>query len=214
MASSWIMTKRKYVIGITGGIGAGKSTVLDYITAHYNVETILADEIGRELMKPGKSVYYALLEVYGNAILNDSGAIDTKRLSSIVFSSSDAQKKVNEIEHPLIKSEIEWQIRYSKSDVIFIEAALLIEGGLKELCDELWLITAEKEVRIQRLMESRGYSRKRGEEIIALQLSEEEMKKHAAILIDNSSGIDDMKRSVDYHMSILSADLKQDFAKY
>ena len=82
MASSWIMTKRKYVIGITGGIGAGKSTVLDYITAHYNVETILADEIGRELMKPGKSVYYALLEVYGNAILNDSGAIDTKRLPS------------------------------------------------------------------------------------------------------------------------------------
>ncbi len=214
MVSSWIMINKTYIVGITGGIGAGKSTVLNYIKTRFRVATILADDIGRELMKPGKSVFFALVEAYGKTVLGDDGQIDTKRLSSIAFSSHEAQKKINEIEHPLIKSEIEWQINQSVATVVFVEAALLIEGGLKELCDEIWLVSAKKDVRVQRLMESRGYSRKRCEQIIALQLSDDEMKKHASVLIDNSDGADVMKRAVDYHMAVLSSDLKTDLSKW
>ncbi|MBP5224727.1 MAG: dephospho-CoA kinase [Lachnospiraceae bacterium] len=208
------MINGTYVIGVAGGVGAGKSTVLSYITARYRVETILADETGRELMEPGKSVYFALKEVYGDAVLNEEGRIDTAKLSSIVFSGPEEQKKVNGLEHPLIKSEIEWRIGRSKADVVFIEAALLIEGGLTEICDEVWLVTAKKDVRIARLMESRGYTKERCEQIIALQLSDDEMKKYAAVLIDNSGGTAAMRRAVDYHMDVLASDLKKDLNRY
>ena len=208
------MINGKYIIGILGGVGSGKSTVLNYITSHYQAEAIYADEVGRELMRPGKSVYYALLEVYGDALLSADGTIDKEKLSAIVYESETSQKEVNGIEHPLIKSEIESRILNARARVIFLEAALLIEGGLKEICDEIWMITADREIRIRRLMENRQYSRKRCEAIMALQMDEQTMKKHAQIRIDNGNDFSETQDAVDYYMNVLSLDLHEDLKKY
>ena len=208
------MINGKYVIGVLGGVGSGKSTVLNDITSRYHAASISADEVGRDLMRPGRSVYFALKEVFGDTVLNEDGFIDKAKLSAIVFESPESQKKVNEIEHPLIRSEIERIIENTFEDVIFLEAALLIEGGLKEMCDEIWMITAKPEVRIRRLMESRHYTRERCEQIMALQMDEQMFKRHANIRIDNSGPFEETREMIDYYMGVLSRDLHKDLEKY
>ena len=208
------MIQNKYIIGVTGGAGAGKSTVLAYISAFYDVGIIMADETGRELMKPGNRLFYALTEAYGKDIVGEDGKIDTKKLSLTAFKDEESQKKINELEHPVIKEEIIREASESLYDVVFLEAALLIEGGLKELCDEIWLIDAPEDVRIARLQKSRGYSLEKCQNILKLQMSPAEFKKHCTLVIHNGRSTESMKEEVDYYMSSLSADLKKDLRKH
>ena len=208
------MIQNKYVIGVTGGVGAGKSTVVKYISAFYRVEVIMADETGRELMKPGKRLFSALTEAYGEEILDESGRIDTKKLSEIAFKDEESQEKINAIEHPVIREEIIDEIKNSRYDVVFLEAALLIEGGLKEICDEIWLITATEETRIERLMKSRGYTEEKCRTLMALQMSDKEFKKHCTLVIHNNKDVEAMKEETDYYMSSLENDLRKDLRRH
>ena len=208
------MIQNKYVIGIVGGVGAGKSTVLNYISAFYQVEVIMADDVGHDLMRPGKRLFYAITEAYGEGILTEDKQIDTKKLAGIAFKDEESQKKINDIEHPIIKEEIEKAIVSSEYEIIFLEAALLIEGGLKELCDEIWLISAPLKVRIERLMASRGYSEEKCRSIIALQKTDQEFKKYCTLVLTNAKDLERMKEEADYYMSSLMQDLRKDLRKY
>lgn len=183
------MKRNKTVIGITGGIGAGKSTVLSYIAQNFRTTILYADEIGRELMEPGESVYEALKAYYGTDILNEDGTIDRTKLSEIAFRDEESQLKINEIEHPLIREEILNRIRYAPEDIVFVEAALLKEGGLSDICREVWYVTASKEARIERLMTYRKYSYEKCISIMDKQLSEEEFTEFADEKIDNSEDL-------------------------
>ncbi len=104
------------VIGVTGGIGAGKSSVLSYLKRHTMSRVIQADTVGRELMEPGRSVYQALVSAYGDKILKEDGAIDKQALAKIGFSSKEAQLKLNALEHGLIREEIIKRIKGRASD--------------------------------------------------------------------------------------------------
>lgn len=184
-----------YIIGITGGIGAGKSTVLDLLRKNFNSYIIMADDISREIMEPGKTGFQKVIEVFGETILQENGHIDRKMLASMVFENKNKLMVLNSIIHPLVKKEIIEEVGRlkceEKYDYIFIEAALLIEDHYNIICDELWFISASDEVRAKRLRESRGYDDKRIADTIANQLSPDEYRKHCKVEIKNDSSLED-----------------------
>ena len=178
-------------IGITGGVGAGKSEVLAYIKTHYNCLVILADEVAHELEKPGQECYNELTALLGRGILAPDGTIDRQRMAAEIFADRAVLDQVNEIVHPAVKAFIIQKIRAEKEsaeyDFLFVEAALLIEGGYEEILDELWYIHTDADIRRERLKASRAYSDEKIDQILQRQLSEEAFRAHCRVIIDNSS---------------------------
>ena len=178
-------------IGITGGVGAGKSEVLAYIKPHYNCLVILADEVAHELEKPGQECYNELTALLGRGILAPDGTIDRQRMAAEIFADRAVLDQVNEIVHPAVKAFIIQKIRAEKEsaeyDFLFVEAALLIEGGYEEILDELWYIHTDADIRRERLKASRAYSDEKIDQILQRQLSEEAFRAHCRVIIDNSS---------------------------
>ncbi len=190
-------------IGITGGVGAGKSTILQILKEKYDAHLIMADDVAKDLMCKGKSAYRRIVQAFGEEILGEDKEIDRQKLSSIVFQDDEKLRELNQIVHPLVKKAIlKEKNSISKKDpqkLIVLEAALLIEDGYPEFLDELWAVIADKEVRIQRLMDSRGYSREKSESIIAAQLSDEEFRNACDFIIDNSGSLSDSERQIEEH---------------
>lgn len=180
------------VIGITGGIGSGKSTILEYLAREHQARVIQADEVGHFLTWPSRPCYHKVVEVFGEKILNRDGSINRKALGNIVFFDKEKLQKLNHIIHPAVKEYIKGEIKYEKilaTRYFIIEAALLIEDEYQKLCDELWYVYADKEERIERLMAERGYSKEKSIRILDNQLTEEEYRAHTDFEIDNSKDI-------------------------
>ena len=183
-----------YVFGITGGVGAGKSTVLRLIKENFNASVIEADEVGRMLMEPGNSAYLKIVEIFGEDILDNPGEhgspINRAKLAGIVFNNKNKRMVLNGIVHPLVKKYITEEIGRircaEKYDYVFVEAALLIEDHYDIICDELWYIYADEETRRERLKSSRGYSDEKIDLVFASQLSDEQFRSHCSRVIDNS----------------------------
>ncbi|MBO7730145.1 MAG: dephospho-CoA kinase [Lachnospiraceae bacterium] len=190
-------------IGITGGVGAGKSTILQILKDKYDAHLIMADDVAKDLMCKGKSAYRKIVQTFGNEILGDDQEIDRQKLSAIVFKNDEKLLALNQIVHPLVKKAIIKEkneiSRKHPEKLIVLEAALLIEDGYPEILDELWAVIADKEVRIQRLMDNRGYSREKSESIIAAQLSDEEFRKACSFVIDNSGSLSESERQIEEH---------------
>ena len=178
------------VIGITGGVGSGKSLILNYIKDHYNCEIIMADDLAKDLCKKGELCYKPLVKLLGKDVLGTDEEIDRSVMAQKIFSDDSLRTGVNNIIHPGVKKFILKRIAYLRrnktKDFLFIEAALLIEDGYKDIVDELWYIYTDKAVRRERLKESRGYSDEKIDSIMASQLSEEEFRLNSDFEIDNS----------------------------
>ena len=163
------------VIGITGGVGAGKSEILSYLKEHCNCRILMADRLAEELEQPGQDCYDQLLALLGREILEEDGRIDRKKMAARVFAYKSLLEAVNAMIHPAVKQAILQIIRDEKEaarrDYLFIEAALLIEDGYAEIVDELWYIHTEEKVRRQRLKASRGYTDEKIDSILKEQLS-------------------------------------------
>ena len=189
------------IIGITGGIGAGKSRVLQYIEEHYNCRVILADDVGNEVKLPGKICYNELVELLGNDILDEEGYIQKDKMAALIFSDKDLLEKVNAIIHPAVQNyileAIEKEKKDDRLDFFFLEAALLIECGYGTHVDELWYVYADKEVRRQRLKENRHYSDEKITSIMNGQLAEEDFRKHCQVVIDNSKDLEETQKQID-----------------
>lgn len=189
------------LIGITGGVGAGKSEILSYIKKHYKCEIYLADEVAHLIKRKGERCYDRLVELLGQDVLESSGEIDKRKMASVIFSSEELLKKVNDIVHPEVRCYLEDRILEARSnpqiELLFIEAALLIEAGYEELLDEMWYIFADEKVRKKRLRENRGYSEEKIEQIIGAQLSEEEFRAACDFVIDNSGELSDSYKQID-----------------
>ena len=187
-------------IGITGGVGAGKSTVLNYIEEHYNAYIIIADKLAYELESPGGVCYESIVGLLGGDILDDTGFIDKKKMASRIFSEPDLLKRVNDIIHPAVKQSIldiiDKERQSGRFDYLIVEAALLIEEGYGAILDELWYIRVDSDIRRARLKESRGYSDEKIDSIIASQLSDEEYMKNCKYVIDNSGCTEDTYRQI------------------
>lgn len=188
-------------IGITGGVGSGKTAVLAYIKEHYNCRVLLADELAHKVREPGGSGYEVLAELLGKEVLAPDGRFDRRKMAEKIFGQDKLLKQVNGIIHPMVRKEIllevDRQKKEEKIDFLFVEAALLIEGGYEKILDELWYIYADEAKRRQRLKESRGYSDEKISGIVKQQLSEEEFRLHCSIVIDNSGSLEDTYRQID-----------------
>lgn len=160
------------VIGVAGGVGSGKSTVLDILRRKHDAVICMADELGHEVMRPGTAGFEKIREVFGEAILSSAGEIDRELLARRVYREPDQLGLLNAIVHPLVLSEIRRRISERDQSRLFIlETALLFETGCDQLCDEVWGVVTEDEIRIRRLKDSRGYSREKAESIMRNQHS-------------------------------------------
>lgn len=181
-------------IGITGGVGAGKSAILLYLKAKEGFRVMLADEIAHELMMPGQDCYEKIIKRFsGMDLLSEDKTFDRIKLAQIIFSNEDNLRAMNEIVHPAVKDyviqEYEREKKAGRLHYLILEAALLIEEEYDKVCDELWYIYTSEEVRRARLKESRGYSDEKIDSIFKAQLSEEEYRSHCKEVIDNNGDL-------------------------
>jgi dephospho-CoA kinase len=178
------------IIGLTGGIGSGKSYIADILKTKYNAEVFLTDNIAKELMSYGNACYAKIVDCFGKQILDLSNEIDKVKLSHIIFESKEHRLRLNSIVHPVVVNYIKDSIKKTNKKLVVIESALLIEAGIDKICTELWYIHADIDIRIQRLMKERGYSKEKCKAIIESQLDFEANKNRFNVIIDNSGYID------------------------
>lgn len=187
-------------IGITGGVGSGKSVVMELLEKEFGAAVILADLVAHDLMEPGAVSYQQIVAEFGTEILDEEGRIHRPSLSKIVFGNPESLEKLNAITHPNVKKEILARIarfrEEEKASVIAVEAALLIEGGYEEILDELWYVYVKKDIRIRRLMEGRDYSEEKSRSIMERQLGEEVFRSHCSRVIDNNEDVDSLRRQL------------------
>lgn len=182
------------VIGIVGGIGAGKTTVAAKLTQLIPIEIIEADTIGHEILLKGQAAYEPVLAAFGPSILDAQGEIVRKKLGAIVFSDPYKLQQLNGITHPLIREEIERRIAWFKlaapSHHILLEAALLIESGLIELVDTVIAVYADKNIRVKRVMQREGLSAEAVESRMQAQKEWEDFKEVSDFIVDNSISLE------------------------
>jgi len=189
------------VIGITGGVGSGKSALLAFVKEKYHCRVILADQVAHQVEEPGQPCYEQLVRLLSRDILDEDLTINKNKMAAKIFESRELLKKVNEIIHPAVKECILHEIAETKAegkmDLLFLEAALLIEEGYLEIVDEMWYIYAGEELRRRRLKEARGYSDEKIDAIFGSQLKEEDFRKRCHFVVDNSESIESACRQID-----------------
>lgn len=188
-------------VGITGGVGAGKTEILNFLAKQDGIEVMLADEIAHELMEPDGACYEKLTEFFaGDGVFADDGSIKRDRMAEVIFSDAAKREALNAIVHPAVKEYVTERAKKERERgvlrILVLEAALLIEEGYDGICDELWYIYTTEENRRKRLMESRGYSKEKVAQIFQSQLSEETYRKYCATVIDNNGAKEDAIRQV------------------
>ncbi len=190
-----------YFIGITGGVGAGKSEILRYLKQNPRFLVEEADEIARSFYIKGSRIFDRLISILGREALAPDGSLDKKKTAEIIFNDEAKKTAVNKLIHPAVleyvKEKKEEAELTGKYDIYFLEAALLIECGYDKICDELWYIYAEPKVRRERLKKSRGYPDEKTDSIMRNQLPDGEYRKYCAHIIDNSGGLEDSFREID-----------------
>ena len=194
------------IIGITGGVGAGKSTVLDYLREQFQAYVIQADQVGHQVMEPGEICYSQVIALFGEHILKKDKTIDRKAVSDVVFGNEEKLKKLNGIIHPAVRQSVLEKIQLQKEKktaIVVVEAALLLEEHYEKFCDKVWYVHTDREIRISRLMENRGYSREKSESIISSQAPDEYFTEHADYIIRNNGDIKDTWLQVEEGIRLL-----------
>ena len=180
------------VIGLTGGVGSGKSLVAQILKEETGAELVITDDIGHIVMAKTGSAFDLVVERFGNEIVSKSGEIDRKKLADIVFNDKKAIKDLNDIVHPKVKEYIEQYIesRKEKAGNIILESAILFETGCDKYCDEIWYVYVPGDIRIERLKESRGYSVQKCEAVMASQKPDEFYISRSDRVIKNDGSVE------------------------
>jgi len=186
-------------IGITGGIGSGKSAVTNLLreTGYYVID---ADEVSREAAMPGEPAILRLREEFGDDIFFKDGVLDRQELARVIFSDPNALGKVNDIFHGDIIERIEKRIKILEWDgvnPVFIAAPLLFETGADRIADEIWLVTADEETRLKRVMDRDGLSAEEVRSRIESQMPEDEKRLKADIVIENDGTFEKLCKEVE-----------------
>ena len=183
------------VLGLTGGVGAGKSRILELFSHDYGAQVIQADLVARKLEDPGQPGLTGLVSLFGTGIVQKDGTLDRKGFADRIFGNPEALKRVNALIHPLTWNEIKRQIRESSAELIVVEAALFDERS-REVCQYLLYVDTQDEIRIQRLMENRGYSREKCLDIMKNQADRNDFLKLADFVIDNSGSLEESRLQI------------------
>jgi len=186
-------------IGLTGGIGTGKSLVTSFLQDQ-GANVINADLLGHEAYLPGTVGFEQVVSEFGEDIVGTDGHVDRQKLGPIVFSDPSNMDRLNAIMHPLIKDMIQTQLDdvEGKGQLIaIVEAAVLIEAGWESLFDEVWVVTADEEEIISRLASRNGLSREDSQKRINSQMTSIERSAHGDVIINNTGSVEDLKENVE-----------------
>lgn len=188
-------------IGLTGGIGSGKSTVAQML-ADRGAVIIDADAISRELMEPGSDVLNETVRSFGSAILTADGRLDRAALASVIFENEAKRKELNSIVHPAVRSEAERQAATAQADpgfsgVLIEDIPLLVETGQAQRFDGVVVVETALAERLRRLVDQRGMNRVDALARIQAQASDQERREIATWLVDNSHSLEETRRQVE-----------------
>ena len=183
-----------YTIGVTGGVGCGKSEILKHLQTRCACHVIRTDEVANAVKEPGGVCYDEIVALLGEDVLEE-GRIDRAKMAAKIFADDDLLKQVNAILHPAVRRYVLERITEEQNrdelDVLFVEAALLIESGYRAILDEMWYVYAPEAVRRERLKKYRGYSDEKIDSIMAKQLPEEAFRAGTDFEINNGGAIED-----------------------
>lgn len=186
-------------IGLTGGIGSGKSTVARML-AELGAPSFDADKVGHNIYSPDGPAYHDVIAAFGRGILAPDGTIDRKKLGPIVFADPAQLKRLEAIVHPRMFDRMREMVAEMRAQgvtaPIVIEAAILIEAHWQPLFDEIWLVVAPRQQVLRRIEAERGLKPEQTEARIKAQLPDEERRKHASLVIDNSGTIEELRTQV------------------
>jgi dephospho-CoA kinase len=186
-------------IGLTGGIGSGKSTVAALLE-ELGARVIHADTVGHEIYRPDTEGWRRVTTSFGKGILAPDRTIDRKKLGALVFGDPEALKRLNAIVHPLMFAEIQRRIQSSRaagwSRPIVVEAAVLIEANWLPLVDEVWLVVATRQAVIERVGGQRRLSAQEVAARVDAQLGDAERRRFAHVIIENTGSLDDLRQAV------------------
>lgn len=187
-----------YLIGLTGNIACGKSTVVALLR-ELGAAAIDADAVTHALQQPGEDVYLRIVEAFGDQILESPGGpIDRRALGAIVFSDPIALGRLERIVHPAVRERIwAWLDTLSDRRVAVIDAIKLLESGWRQHCDAIWVVTCPPEQQLARLMDTRGMSEAEARRRIEVQPPQAEKAALADVVIDNSGSLDATRRQVE-----------------
>ena len=188
-----------FVIGLTGGIGTGKSEAARYLVS-LGADLIDADVVGHEAYRPHAEAWCRVVEAFGQGILGPENGIDRRALGAIVFSDSEQLARLNGIMHPLMAGMVQERIddfREEEAEAVVVEAALLFEAGWDSLVQEVWVTDSPVDVVVERLAQRNGMSEEEARRRISSQMSREERLERADFVIDNSTDVESMRGAID-----------------
>ena len=200
------MSDQMFVLGITGGIGSGKSEVLRCLATMHGATICRADEVGRQLQKKGGAAYDPIVETFGEEILRPDGELDRPKLASIVFNDPAQLKVLNEIVHPLVLKEVLdfiWASSRGGSRIFALESAILLDVAYQDFCDEVWYVHTPMELRIDRIARTRNMTEEQVKSVIARQMSEREFRRYCDYTIENTGDLNDLRVSVESRLKVL-----------
>lgn len=188
------------LIGLTGGIASGKSTVSKHLRQQ-GFHVIDADQLGHRFLEPEQLSYQQIIQTFGHEIINPDGTIDRRALGNIVFNNPAQLQQLNQISHPLIRAmilqEIEEFASHSRAGLVFLEAAILLEGKTLPTCQQIWVIVAEPDLAIARLHKRNQFTKAEAEARLKSQLDNDTRRKYADVLIENNGTLNALIQQVD-----------------
>ena len=191
------------VIELTGGVGAGKSRILELLRDRYGAKILKADETARGLQKKGQPGYEKIVNTFGTGILGPDGELDREKLASLIFTDEAAREKINEIIHPLVWKQIHESVRTAREEggALFVVETAIPDQNPDDIYDEVWYVYTLDDIRIRRLMESRGYSGKRCQAMMDSQPGLGDYRQKASRVIHNGGSWADTKRQLQGFLS-------------
>ena len=194
------------IIGVTGGVGSGKSEVLHYLSQKHSAGIIRLDDLGRRMLDPDGEGYAAAIRIFGNEIVNSDGSLSREKIAAIVYSDREKRFRLNALIHPAVKKAACLELeKFCKEDVRLaaIEAALILEEHYDEICDEVWYIYASEEVRRERLMKSRGYDKARIKNMMSVQLREDEFRSRCDFTVNNNASFASAAKEIEERLTVM-----------
>ena len=184
------------IIGVTGSSGAGKDTLCEILENKYNAEIVDADKIARKLSKKGTMYLKSIVDCFGSNIINRQGELNRKKLASIIFEDEKKREELNKLTFIYVVDEIKRQINKLKKDIIVVNAPLLFESNLNQICDFVIAIIADRDIQIERIMQRDNLSKEEAEKRLNMQNTNEFFEENADYIIYNKESLKDIEKQL------------------
>lgn len=187
-------------IGVTGGIGAGKTEVLQYLRGRWEAYILPLDDVTRSMLNPGECGYAFYRNMWGAHVILEDGSLDKTKIASLLFDNPEKKREIDAFFRPYVMRAVREAKNRAQEEghpFFIIESAILLEEHYDAFCDELWYIYADESTRSCRLMKARGYSEERIRETMGRQLPEQEFRLRCDFVVDNSGSFEETKKEID-----------------